>query len=95
MTKRTTIDVTHTGDGGPIRVPADESERGGLRVSEYAAGALARRMYGPTGHMRTCRLDSWTEDGTGATYQAFIGRPGHGSDRNSTVGRNVWLYVTE
>lgn len=57
------------------------------------AGRQARREYGRTGHVRTLRADSWTRDGSSATFEAFIGRPGSGIDRNTTVGRNVWLHV--
>ncbi len=89
MKKRTTITVTHTGGGGPVRVPTDEAKRDGLSIAEYTAGVIARREYGRRGYYRTLRLDSWTEDGSSHTYEAFIG---HDDGHGATVGRNVWIY---
>ena len=82
---RITRDITHTGDGGPIRVRMDDTD-----PAQTAADILARRMYGPAGYCRVLRLDSWTADGDRYTYDAFLGvRSGPGT----TVGRNVWIYV--
>jgi len=79
----------------------------GFRAYEakHAAGAadvfasrLARREYGKAGYVRTIRLDSWTQDGSIATFECFIGRPLYGltrneSDRGTTTGHNVRLTV--
>ena len=90
LRKRKTTDVDHTGTGGMVRVPLDESERGYVSIAEYAAGILARREYGRSGTVRTCRIDSWTTDGLCGTYEAFIGRPVQGG---GIQGYNVWIYV--
>ena len=83
--KRKTIDVDHTGTGDAVRVPIDCDT-----PAEYAAGVVARREYGRAAYVRTCRLDSWAQDGSSATYEAFIGvSDGSGG----TVGRNIWVYT--
>ena len=90
MSKTTMIQ--HTGEGGPVRVPADDPHR-----AATAARILARRMYGARGTVRALRLDSWAQDGSSYTYEAFIGRAPTAAERrrgvNGITGRNVWLYV--
>lgn len=63
-------------------------------AAETFANRQARREYGKRGHVRTKRLDSWSEDGTHHTYEFFIGRPVP-NDRNTTSGHNVWIHVTQ
>lgn len=65
-------------------------------AADIFANRLARRELGKRGYARIVRPDSWSEDGTSATYQVFIGTDERPFGRNGsveTVGRNVWLYV--
>ena len=88
--KRKTMDVTHTGAGGPVRVPVDESERGYVNEAEYAAGIVARREYGRNGMAGPVRPESWSGDYKSYTYDVFIGKDcGDGYMQ----GRNIWVYV--
>lgn len=65
---------------------------GASAAARIFAERLARREYGRSGHCRTLRLDSWTQNGASHTFEAFIGKPVPG-DRATTSGRNVWIYV--
>lgn len=62
-------------------------------AAEIFATRQARRDYGRPGYCRTLRLDSWTQDGRSHTFQAFVGRTMR-SDKHTTYGHNVWLYVS-
>lgn len=84
MKKRTTIDITHTGMGGVVRVDINDEH-----PARTAARILAQREFGRAGEVGALRLDSWAPDGSTHTYEAFIGRTwGGGID-----GHNVWIYV--
>jgi len=89
---RKTIDVDHTGMGGIVRVPINESGReiDGLPVDyvRYAAHVLAQREYGRGGECRSIRLDSRTNHCF--IHQAFIGRR---LPDGCTSGRNVYIYT--
>ena len=88
MKQAKTVLVQHTGPGGDIRVRwADVNEE--RSVADIAAGIQARRMYGRNGTVGALRPDSHKPDFSGASYQAFIGKP----DGNGVTGRNVWIYV--
>ena len=67
-----------------MRVPLDC-----VYKPEYVAWILARREYGKRGVCRSTNLESWTEDGSFQSYQAFIGLP----DGNGVTGRNVLIYL--
>lgn len=54
------------------------------------ADRLARRVYGRRGYARTLRLDSWTQSGSSARYETFIG---YSTGPGETSGRNEWLHV--
>ena len=55
------------------------------------ARRLARKSYGRRGDVRVLARNSWAEDGTRVTYQAFIGI----TDRNNvTVGHTILLTVS-
>ena len=91
-----TVMIQHTGQGGAVRVPADDPHK-----AATAAGILARRMYGARGTVAALRHDSDTVSGgrvTGSTWQAFIGRAPTDRDRRKygsgigITGRNVWIY---
>lgn len=61
-------------------------------AAQAFADRMARAAFGQRrGYCRHVRLDSWREDHTAYTFEAFIGRDAIGG--NCTVGRNVWLYV--
>lgn len=87
-----TIIVTHTGIGGPVRVSAEDKN-----PAATAAGFLARREYGRRGTVGALRLDSWAEDGSSHTYEAFIGAAPTAAERrrgeNGICGHNIWIYV--
>ena len=87
-----TITIKHTGTGGDVRVMSDSEH-----PARDAANILARRMYGKRGTVVTLRLDSWSEDGTSHTYEAFIGRSPTASEArkygNGVSGRTVWIFV--
>jgi len=85
MSKRKTIDVSHTGDGADVRVPVENGD-----PARYAAEVVARRMYGRRGYCRVCRLESWAADGSSQTWEAFIG---HAARGGGTDGHNIRLYV--
>ena len=96
MIKRKTFDVTHTGKGGPVRIPLERyTETHGNSVHcivREAAEKVARRMYGKNGTCMTCHLNSHSEDGTFATYQCFVCRPdGYGG----YAGKDVWVYWSQ
>jgi hypothetical protein len=61
---------------------------------EDAAKAFATRMaraaFGRKGICHHVRLDSWREDRTSYTFEAFIGYPAEGG---GYTGRNEWLFV--
>jgi hypothetical protein len=61
-------------------------------AAEVFATREARKLYGRRGYCRTMRLDSWTEDGTSHTFQAFIGRDVKGQP-GTTTGREAWLFI--
>jgi len=61
-------------------------------AAEVFANRLAKRHYGRRGYCRTLRLDSWTQNQSSFTYQAFIGRSV--GDGNTTAGHNIWLYIS-
>lgn len=82
---RKTIDISHTGPGGSVRVSTWDNDK-----AATVAGILARREYGRRGTCRTLRLDSWARDGTAYNYEAFIGTR---NNDGSVSGRNVWIYV--
>lgn len=54
------------------------------------ADRLARKHYGRRGDVRTLRKDSWTQDSSRITYQAFVGRTNR---QGVTAGHNVFLTV--
>ena len=66
---------------------------GAMGVGEIFAGRKARAEFGRRGHVRACRVDSFSTDGRVERYEAFIGVPGHGIDRSATVGHNVFFSV--
>ena len=84
MKQRRTVDITHTGPGGDVRAPVDCTDK-----AEYAAGVIARRIFGRGGYCRTLHCDSWAEDGSSYTYEAFVGY----SFGNGCTGRNIRIYV--
>lgn len=100
MKSRKTFDVTHTGKGGPVRIPLEryrnlEDYYPSDRVSDIireAADIVARREYGKTGYCRICNQDSYCQDGTRSTYQCFIGYPV--GDNGETSGKNIWVFWT-
>lgn len=56
------------------------------------ANRMAREQFGRGGYARSVRCDSWAADGSGASYQAFIGYTPRG--QNCTSGQNVSFYVS-
>lgn len=91
-TELRTMMIQHTGEGGPVRVRTDEPDQ-----AATVAGILARRMYGARGTVGALRLDSWAQDGSSHTYEAFIGRSPTQAERRrgetGVTGRNVWIYA--
>ena len=95
--KRKTFDIDHTGKGGPVRMPLERytnlsDEYPSDRISDIvkeAADIIARREYGKGGYCRICNLNSWTQDGTLATYECFIG---YSVGDGNTSGRNIQIY---
>jgi hypothetical protein len=83
--ERKTIDVTHTGRGGVIRVPKTAEH-----TAQYAAEILARREFGRRGEATSLRFDACASDESSYVYQAFIGAPSPGGGLD---GHNVWIYV--
>lgn len=59
-------------------------------AAEVFAGREARKAYGRSGYCRTLRLDGWSQDGTRATYEGFIG---YSDGNGGTIGKNVWLTI--
>ena len=55
------------------------------------AGRTARADYGRRGCVGALRLDSWSEDGTFCSYEAFIGSPAVGG---GVDGRNIQLHIS-
>ncbi len=61
-------------------------------AAEIFAGRAARKAFGRKGFMRTLRIDSWTDGGRSATFQAFIGyTPRH--EPMTTTGWDEWFTV--
>lgn len=84
---RKTRKIDHTGKGGPVRVSVELDWE---EAAERCADVVARREYGRSAYCRHVTLNSWAEDHTSATYEAFIGvSVGDGS----MAGRNIWIYV--
>jgi hypothetical protein len=59
-------------------------------AAETFAARAARREFGKAGYCRICRMDSWSEDGTRATFDCFIG---YSTGQGQTTGHNIWLTV--
>lgn len=59
-------------------------------AAEIFAGRLARRRFGKKGVVATLRADSWTEDGTSTTFEAFIARS---EGQGQCTGKNEWFHV--
>jgi hypothetical protein len=62
----------------------------GASASDIAAKVLARRFYGKSGAVGAIRCDSWREDGSAYSYEAFIGR---GSKSGGINGHNVRFTI--
>ena len=60
-------------------------------AAETFASRQARREYGKSGYVYLLRLDSWSENGSCTTYDAFIGHKAQGE--NATVGHNISITV--
>lgn len=93
MSAAKTIEIKHTGEGGPVRVSADVDN-----PARAAAEIIARRMYGQRGVVGTMRLDSYAPDGSSHTYEAFVGVGPTMADRkkygaNGLTGKNIWIYA--
>ncbi len=77
-----TLAFDHSGDGGPVRVSADDET-----PVRSAAEKLARRMYGKRGAVGAIRLDSTSPEGRG-TWEVFLGK----ADDGGVTGQNYWIY---
>ena len=88
MKTRKTIDIQHTGKGGPVRVKKSDLNEN-TTAADIAAEILARREYGPSGYCRILNLTSWAADGSTHTYEAFIGYSSNGG----TTGHNITIYT--
>ena len=53
------------------------------------AARIARAEFGQCGDARTCKMDSYSQDGTYAEFSAFIGI----TRGNETTGRNINFSV--
>ena len=53
------------------------------------AARIARAEFGKCGDARTCKMDSYSQDGTYAEFSAFIGI----TRGNETTGRNINFSV--
>ena len=62
-------------------------------AAEMFARRLARREFGRSAEVRTCNIGSYSTDGRCVEVSAFVGRPGVGPERGSTVGHNVNFTV--
>ena len=61
-------------------------------AAKIFATRAAKKAYGANAYCRSLRLDSWREDRTGHTFEAFIGRNVRG-ERGACAGHNEWLSV--
>lgn len=59
-------------------------------AAEVFANRMARKKYGRSGYCRTCKMDSYSQDGTLAQFSAFIG---YTTGQNETTGNNVNFTV--
>lgn len=75
----------------PIRLSAEI--RTASEAAHVFAARLAQRRYGKRGEARAIRLNSWNQDGTWASFEAFVGYSVKGNP-GCTSGRNEWFYVT-
>ena len=67
----------------------DRNDHDDFNAAEHFAEIAARRAYGRSAVVGPIRCDSWTQDGSATTYEAFIGRRGYGCIN----GHNIWLTV--
>jgi hypothetical protein len=58
-------------------------------AAEIFAARIARNEFGKRGDCRTCKMDSYSQDGTSADFSAFIGI----TRGNETTGRNINFSV--
>lgn len=59
-------------------------------AAEIFAGRAARKAYGSRAYVRTCNLQSWSNDGSAVEFEAFIG---YRSGPQETTGRNFRFTV--
>jgi hypothetical protein len=58
-------------------------------AAEIFAARKARAFFGRSGYVRTCTLESYSQDGQLGEYNAFVGY----STGSETTGRNVRFTV--